>query len=75
MDFIYDGGNPVDTLVVECSAACYVLHGVWLGDPDLAYSPQGYHCGGSDTPVVDDPGTSSGWQQSKLNWTLSAVVG
>lgn len=62
-------------LVVECSNACYVLLGVWIGVPDLADSLQGYYFGESGTPAVDDLGTGSGWRQSKLNWALSAVVG
>ena len=43
--------------------------------PDQAGSLQGLHGVSCETLAVDDPGTGSGWQKSKKNWALPAVVG
>ena len=53
----------------------HVLQTVQMAYPDQASSPQGL-CGVSRDPlVVNDLGTGSGWQQSKQNYALLAVVG
>ena len=43
--------------------------------PNQAGSLQGSRCVSSDILTANDPGTGSGWQQSKQNWALPAVVG
>jgi len=43
--------------------------------PNQASSLQGSHSVSCDILAVDDLGTGSGWQQSKQNQALLAVVG
>ena len=43
--------------------------------PNQAGSLQGSRCVSSDILTANDPGTGSGWHQSKQNWALPAVVG
>ena len=43
--------------------------------PDQASSLQGHCSVSSSILAVNDPGTGTGWQQSKQNWALLAVVG
>ena len=43
--------------------------------PNQAGSLQGSHGVERDILAVDDLGIGSGWQQSKQNWALPAVVG
>ena len=43
--------------------------------PNQASSLQGSRCVSNDILSANDPGTGSGWQQSKQNWVLPAVVG
>lgn len=43
--------------------------------PDQASSLQGSHGASYGILAVNDPGTGTGWQQSKQNWALLAVVG
>ena len=43
--------------------------------PDQAGSLQGHRGVSSGILAVNDPGTGTGWQQSKQNWALLAVVG
>ena len=62
-------------LEVECGGATYVLQTVLMTYPSQASSLQGSHCVSSDILAVDDLGTGSGWQQSKQNQALLAVVG
>ena len=43
--------------------------------PDQGSSLQGSHGASCGILAVNDPGTGTGWQQSKQNWALLAVVG
>ena len=43
--------------------------------PDQASTLQGSHGASCGILAVNDPGTGTGWQQSKQNWALLAVVG
>ena len=43
--------------------------------PFQASSLQGCNGGSRRTLAADDPGTGSGWQQSKQSWALLAVEG
>ena len=43
--------------------------------PDQAGSLQGSRSVSCNLLAANDPGIGSGWQQSKQNWTLLAVVG
>ena len=61
--------------VMDCSRAQYILHGMWTAHPYLAGSLQGSHGVSCGTLAVNDLGSGSGWQQSKQNWALPAVVG
>ena len=61
--------------VLECQETQYVLQTMLMIHPDQASSLQGL-CGVSSSILaVNDPGTGTGWQQSKQNWALLAVVG
>ena len=60
---------------MECGGAAYVLQAVWMAYPDQASSLQGFHDVNCDILAVDDLETGSGWQQSKQNQALLAVVG
>ena len=53
----------------------HVLHAMWMAYPYQADSLQGLHGGNCEVLAANDPGIGSGWQQSKQNWALSAVVG
>ena len=46
-----------------------------MGCPSQAESLQGSHDVSQGILVDNDPDIGSGWQQSKQNWTLLAVVG
>ena len=61
--------------VMECSRACQVLHGMLMAHPIQADSLQGLHGVSRDALAVNDLGTGLGWQQSKQNWALPAVMG
>ena len=62
-------------MVLKCEGAVHVLQLVQKACPNQACSLQG-SCGVSCSSLaVNDLGTGSGWQQSKQNWTLLAVVG
>ena len=63
------------SLVVDCGGAAHVLQTVLMAYPNQASSLQGSHSVGCDILAVDDLGTGSGWQQSKQNQALLAVVG
>ena len=67
--------GPVGDWVMECSRAQYVLYSMWMAHPDQAGSLQGPHGVSCGALAVNDPGIGSGWQQSKQNWALPAVVG
>ena len=60
---------------MECGEAAYVLQTVWMAYPDQASSLQGFHDVNCDILAADDLETGSGWQQSKQNQALLAVVG
>ena len=60
---------------MECSRACYVLHGMLMAHPIQAGSLQGLHGVSCDALAVKDLGTGTGWQQSNQNWVLLAVMG
>jgi hypothetical protein len=67
--------GPVGDRVMECSRAQYVLYSMWMAHPGQAGSLQGPHGVSCGALAVNDPGIGSGWQQSKQNWALPAVVG
>ena len=60
---------------VNCQGPLYVSLVMWMVCPNQAVSLQGHQCVSIETLVGNDPGIVSGWQQSKKNWALSAVVG
>ena len=61
--------------VMECIGMQHVLWLMWMAYPNQADSLQGF-CGVNCTILAaNDPGIGSGWQQSKQNWALPAVVG
>ena len=62
-------------LVVDCGGAAHVLQTVLMAYPGQAGSLQGSHSVSCDILAADDLGTGSGWQQSKQNQALLAVVG
>ena len=51
------------------------LQPVPMAYPNQASSLQGLRCVSNEILAVDDLGIGSGWQQSKQNWALLAVVG
>ena len=53
----------------------YVLRIVWMAHPNQTSSLQGSHDVSHDILAANVPGIASGWQQSKENWALLAVVG
>ena len=61
--------------LLECIGAQHVLHVMWMILPNQAGSLQGSPSVSWDILAAKDLGTGSGWQQSKQNWTLPAVVG
>jgi hypothetical protein len=48
---------------------------MWMIHPNQADSLQGLQGGNVEALAANDLGIGSGWQQSKQNWALSAVVG
>ena len=60
---------------MECEGSAHALLTVLMAHPDQASSLQGSLRVSTDTLAADDPGIGSGWQQSKQNWALLAVVG
>ena len=61
--------------LLECIGAQYVLHVMWMVLPNQAGSLQGVSSVNCILLAANDLGTGSGWQQSRQNWTLPAVVG
>ena len=61
--------------LLECIGALHVLHAMWMILPNQAGSLQGSCNVSCNFLAANDLGTGSGWQQSKQNWTLPAVVG
>ena len=66
---------PSWSWVTECTGAQHVLLCMLMVLPDQGGSLQGSPGVSQDILAVDDPGTGSGWQQSKQNWALPSVVG
>ncbi len=62
-------------MVMDCGGTVHVLQTVLMAYPDQASSLQGPHGVNCDILAANDPGTGSGWQQSRQNWALLAVVG
>ena len=60
---------------MECGGAAHVLQTVLMACPDQASSLQGSHGVNRDILAANDLGNGSGWQQSKQNRALLAVVG
>ena len=61
--------------VLDCQGTQHVLQAMQMVHPNQAGSLQGSHGVSRDILAVNDPGIGSGWQQSKQNWALPAVVG
>ena len=61
-------------MVMECGETDHVLQTVPKAHPDQACSLQGSDVS-CDILAANDLGTGSGWQQSRQNWALIAVVG
>ena len=53
----------------------HVLWLMWMAYPNQADSLQGFCSVNCTILAANDPGIGSGWQQSKQNWALPAVVG
>jgi hypothetical protein len=66
---------PSGGWVMKCSGTQQVLWSMWMVFPNQAGSLQGSHSVDCDILAVDDLEIGSGWQQSKQNWALPAVVG
>ena len=63
------------TMVMKCGETVHVLQTVLMAYPDQVSSLQG-SCGVScNILAANDLGIGSGWQQSRQNWALLAVVG
>ena len=60
---------------MKCEETEQVLQTVLMAYPGQAGSLQGSHSVSCDILAADDLGTGSGWQQSKQNQALLAVVG
>ena len=60
---------------MESSGILYVLLTMWMVFPNQAAGLQGLLCVNRDFLAVNDLGIGSGWQQSRQNWMLAAVVG
>jgi len=60
---------------MECAGACQGLWSMWMTHPYQAGGLQGSRGGSCDTLAANDPGTGTGWQQSKQNWMPPAVEG
>lgn len=69
------GPRPVKCWCRECCGAKHVMHPVWMAYPNQAGSLQGSQHVSADNLAVKYLGIGSGWQQSKQNWDLPAVVG
>ena len=60
---------------MEGSGIMYALLSMWMVFPNQAAGLQGFPCVNRDLLAVNDLGIGSGWQQSKQNQMLAAVVG
>ena len=63
------------TGISECIGAQYVLLCMWMFCPNQARSLQGCHGVNRASLAVENWGNGSGWQQSRQNSVLLAVVG
>jgi hypothetical protein len=77
---LFDAGrltSPVafGNKAMKCEGSEDVLQTVLMANPDQASSLQGSHSVDCDILALNDLGTGSGWQQSKQNQALLAVVG
>ena len=70
-----DPCHPNGGWVMKYQALQHVLHLMWMAHPNQADSLQGPQGGNVEVLAANDLGIGSGWQQSKQNWALSAVVG
>ena len=61
--------------VMKWSGVEYALHFVLMPRPNQAGSLQGSSHVSGNILAADDLENGSGWQQSKQNWALPAVVG
>ncbi len=66
---------PLCGWVVECFKACQLLHCMLMAHPLQASSLQGLHGVSCGALAVNGLENGSGWQQSKRNWALPAVMG
>ena len=69
------GVTSVARRALECAGACYALQGVLMPHPYQAGGLQRSHGAGCGLLAADDPGTGSGWRQSRQNWMPPAVGG
>ena len=60
---------------MKCQGSQYVLQAMLMVYPNQAGGLQGSHGVSCDILAVNDLGIDLGWQQSKQNWALPAVVG
>ena len=66
---------PSGGWVMEYTGAQHVLQSMLMAFPDQAGSLQGPCRATCSALAANDPGNGSGWQQSKQNWAVPAVVG
>ena len=64
-----------ETWIWECIGAQYVLLCMWMFCPNKASNLQGCHGVNRASLAVENWGNGSGWQQSRQNSVLLAVVG
>ena len=60
---------------LKCGGTVHVLQTMQKACPNQACSLQGSRDVSCDSLAANDLGTGSGWQQSRQNWALLAVVG
>ena len=58
---------------IMCIGSQHVLWIMWMAHPNQADRPQGSHRVSDGILAANDPGTGSGWQQSKQNWARPAL--
>ena len=60
---------------MEFRGLLYILYTMWMGCPYQTGRLQGHPRASEGALAGNDSGIGSGWQQSKQNWALPAVVG
>ena len=65
----------VGVWLAEHCGQMHALRSMSMACPFRASSLQGHTCVSRSGLANNDPGTGPGWQQSRQNWTLLAVVG